>query len=69
MKANDYIFKEEFDMNKDVFGTVVGLAMLAGAYLVGKKHGRKDAFGDVHRTLLESIVNAKEKEKKEAKES
>ena len=56
-------------MKKDTFGTVVGLAMLAGAYLAGKKHGRKDAFSDVKTVLLESIVNAKEKEMKEAKES
>lgn len=56
-------------MKKDFFGTVVGLAMLAGAYVFGKKQGRKDAFCDVQTAMLESIVDAKEKEKKEAKES
>ena len=56
-------------MKKDFFGTVTGLAMLAAAYLAGKKHGRKDAFNDVKTVLLESIVDAKEKEMKKAKES
>lgn len=58
-------------MKKDTFGTVLGLAMLAGAYLAGKKHGRKDAFNDVKTVLLESIIDANEKKKetKKAKES
>lgn len=55
-------------MKKDIFGTAVGFAMLAVAYVAGKKHGRKDAFSDVKTVLLESIVDAANK-KKEAKES
>ena len=56
-------------MRKDIFGTVVGLTMLAGAYLAGKKHGREGAFCDVKTVLLESIVDTAMKKTKEAKES
>lgn len=56
-------------MKKDKFGTMVGFTMLAVAYLAGKIHGRKDAFDDVKTAMLESIIDAKEKEMKEAKES
>ena len=56
-------------MKIDNLGALFGAGMLVGAYVAGKIRGRKDAFGDVHRVLLESIVDAKEKEMKEAKES
>ena len=57
-----YTIKEVFDMeNKtDIKSVILGWAMLAGAYILGRKHGREKCAGDVKDVMLKRLIKEKE---------
>jgi hypothetical protein len=57
--------KEEFDMNNDnnMKSVIFGWIMLAGAYVIGRKHGRKDCISEVKDIVLKQFIDEKKVEK------
>lgn len=53
--------------NNNVKTVIVGWVTLAGAYVLGMKHGRKNCISDVKDILLKQFID--EKQKKEEKGS
>ena len=58
-------FKEEFDMNNNnnMKTVIIGWLTLAGAYVLGRKHGRKDCISEVKDILLKQFIDEKKAEK------
>ena len=60
-----YIVEEEFDMNENtgIKSVILGWAMLAGAYILGKKHGREKCINEVKDVVLKGFIDEKKEEK------
>lgn len=56
-------------MDKRVISVVTGWAMLAGAYVLGKKRGKEQTETKVTTAMLKGYIEKEEKEAKEAKGS
>lgn len=56
------MFKEEFDMsdNNNMKSVIFGWVMLAGAYVLGRKHGREKCMSDVKDVVLNRLIKEKE---------
>lgn len=56
-------------MNKETISVLAGWAMLAGAYMFGKKRGKEQAVVKFKDAMLKGYIEKDEKEAKEAKGS
>ena len=49
--------------NTNMKSVIFGWIMLAGAYVLGRKHGRKDCISEVKDILLKQFIDEKKAEK------
>ena len=56
------MLKEEFDMNNNtnMKSVIFGWIMLAGAYVLGRKHGHEKCANEVKDVLLKGFIKEKE---------
>ena len=50
--------------NNSVKSAIFGWVLLAGAYVLGKRHGREKCMGDVKDAMLKGFIEEKKKEEK-----
>lgn len=51
--------------NNNVKSAIFGWVLLAGAYVLGKRHGREKCISDVKDVVLKEFIDEKKKEKEE----
>ena len=49
--------------NTGIKSVILGWAMLAGAYILGKKHGREKCINEVKDVVLKGFIDEKKEEK------
>lgn len=55
------MLKEEFEMsNNNAKSVVLGWVMLAGAYVLGRKHGWMKCASEVKDVILKNLIEEKE---------
>ena len=59
------MIKEEFEMNSNnnTKTVILGWITLAGAYVLGRKHGREKCVGEVKDFVLKQFIDEKKEEK------